>query len=832
MYIQGLESHGPSTYWQLRRADSDQWYDADVPGCVHTDLMKAGVIPDPFEIDNEVRVAWVAETDWVYSRTFDAEARLLEQEHIFLKFDGLDTITTICLNGSEIAKTDNMFRRYSFDVTEIIRPKANTLEIEFKSPVNHVKPMLGHGNVISPGDSIPGSPYMRKAMYQWGWDWAPKIPTSGIWRDTRLAGYSTARLEDVRITQKHECGNVTLHIDATIERFESSELNASLMITAPGAIITDGDDIIDYCHPIKINSSDTSISIDIPIDNPQLWWPNGYGDQHLYRVSFYLGDFSNLLDEYTRLIGLRTIELIQNPDEWGKSFYFEVNGVPIFCKGADWVPADQFPSHFTYLQCELIIDAAAANMNMLRVWGGGLYEHNLFYTHCDLYGILVWQDFMFACGHYPVDDAMLENIRLEAVDNIRRIRHHASLALWCGNNEMEWFLAGNWGGDKNEEMRKEYLKIYYELLLEVHAAEDPATPYWPASPASSVPFDNPNGENEGDGHYWDVWHGRLPFTAYRKHYYRFMSEFGFESMPALDTIKAFARPEDMNMTSLVMENHQKNSAGNGLILYYMAQTFQFPKDFPSMVYVSQLLQAEAMRYGVEHWRRNRNGFRCMGTLYWQYNDCWPVASWASVDYYNRWKALQYFAKRFYSPVLLSAEEDATSVRLHVTNDQQASFEGLVRWSLETMHGSILKSGDVPVYVSGGSDVKVADLDFSDMLDYDTRRQVVLVYELHQAGERISMGMASFVPSKHLDLLPADISVDVKDVEGGFQISIESDTAARYVMLEIPGCDIVFSDNYFDLPAGRTVKITGKTKAGMTAEQAAGQLKVSSLRDTY
>ncbi|MHB1456402.1 MAG: beta-mannosidase [Armatimonadota bacterium] len=828
MYIQGLESHGPSTYWQLRRADGDQWYDADVPGCVHTDLMKAGVIPDPFEIDNEVRVAWVAETDWVYSRTFDAREMLLEQDHIFLNCCGLDTIATIRLNGSEIAKTDNMFRPYSFDVSGIIKPKDNIIEIEFMSPVNYAKPKLGTDNAVSPGDSIPGSPYLRKAMYQWGWDWAPKIPTSGIWKNIVLAGYGAARFDDIRINQTHKDGKVAVNVSASIERFCECELTAIMNLTHPDGTVQK--------QPIHASKDSTHVQFEINVDNPQLWWPNRYGDQPLYDVSFELihtGQPKKDIDYRMMQIGLRTIELVQNPDEWGKSWYFKANGLPILCKGADWVPADQFPSRIDPMQYhDLIRDAANANMNMLRVWGGGLYESGEFYSFCDKYGILVWQDFPFACAHYPVDDAIMANIRLEAADNIRRIRHHASLALWCGNNEIEWFLAGDWGGEKNPVYRKEYMKIYYELLPEVHAAEDPATPYWPASPASSVPFEDPNGENEGDGHYWDVWHGRLPFTAYRKHYYRFMSEFGFESMPALDTIKAFARPQDMNMTSLVMENHQKNSAGNGLILFYMAQTFQFPKDFSSMVYVSQLLQAEAMRYGVEHWRRNRNGFRCMGTLYWQYNDCWPVASWASVDYYNRWKALQYFAKRFYAPVLLSAEEDPTSVRLHVTNDQQTSFEGLVRWSLETMHGSILKSGDVPVYVSGGSDVKVADLDFSDLLDYDTRRQTVLVYELHSAGKRISMGMASFAPSKHLDLLPADISVDVKDIEGGFQISIESDAAARYVMLEIPGCDLVFSDNYFDLPAGRTVEITGKTKAGMSAEQVAGQLKISSLRDTY
>lgn len=821
MYTQSLNSSDINN-WKLSRLNDTELYEAIVPGCVHTDLQNAGVIPDPFVGVNEVYVSWVAETDWVYSLVFDADQELLSHKNIFLECDGLDTIAAITLNDNEIAKTDNMFRRYRFDIGSIIKPTGNKLSVEFKSPVNTVKAKIGEDNVITPGDSIEGSPYIRKAMYQWGWDWAPKTPTSGIWKNICIAGYESAGIDDIRINQTFNEGSVSIAIDVKIEEFAQSEKSVDIILLDPECRRNN--------YHAKVESG--LAHIDIEINNPQLWYPNGYGCQPLYDIRAELMENGVCIDYCDKQIGLRTIELIQKPDEWGRSFFFKVNGIPVFGKGADWVPADQFPSRIDAEKYEILVrDAAAANMNMLRVWGGGIYESDDFYRYCDQYGILVWQDFAFACGHYPVDSEYLANVRQEAKDNIRRIRHHASLALWCGNNEMEWFLAGNWGGDKNEIMRKEYLEIYYKLLPEVHAAEDPTTPYWPASPASSEPFVDPNGENEGDGHYWEVWHGRLPFTAYRRHYFRFMSEFGFESLPAYSTIKSFAEPEDMNMTSLVMENHQKNSAGNGLILFYMAQTFQFPKDFKSMVYVSQLLQAEAMRYGVEHWRRNRNGFRCMGTLYWQYNDCWPVASWASIDYFNRWKALQYFAKRFYSPILLSAEEDANSVKLHVTNDTTEAFNGLLKWQLETMDGTIVKSADVEINAPAECSIKAADLDFSEYLDYDTRRQTVLVHELHSKGECLSMGVTTFAPSKHLDLLDAEVSAAVEKIDDEVRISLESNKLVRYVMLEADGCDLLFSDNFFDLPAGRKVIVAADAK-GMSADEISSRLRITHLKESY
>ena len=490
---------------------------------------------------------------------------------------------------------------------------------------------------------------------------------------------------------------------------------------------------------MELDAGDIHKDLDFHVQNPELWWPNGSGAQPLYEIQLALMDGDITLDSRSRRIGLRTIELRQEKDKWGRSFAFVINGSPIFCKGANWVPADQFPARVTREQYrDLISSAAIANMNMFRVWGGGIYEDDTFYDLCDEYGILVWQDFMFACAHYPVDSDMLENIGIEASENVRRIRDHACLALWCGNNEMEWFVADIW--DKKDERKRRYSELFHGLLRGVCAEEDPDTTYWASSPASDTPFTDPNSENEGDGHYWDVWHGKKPFSDYRKHYYRFMSEFGFQSLPSIDTIRSFAWPTEWNLTSYIMESHQKNPAGNELILYYMAKTFRIPNGFPMMVYVSQVLQAEAMRYGVEHWRRNRNDNRCMGTLYWQYNDCWPAASWSGIDYNHRWKALHYYAKRFYAPVLLSAATSSNRVQLHITNDTSETFTGKIRWSLEKLNGVKLRDGEADVEVAPLADTCVRELDLTKKLGKTDPREVVLVYGLWNGEKRVSLGI--------------------------------------------------------------------------------------------
>lgn len=816
MFVQSLDGA-----WELCRPGSKEMFQARVPGCVHLDLMRAGVIEDPFVADNEHRCAWVHETDWEYSRSFEADADLVGADRVYLECDGLDTIADLTLNGHILGHVDNMYIRHRFDVTDKLTPTQNTLRISFASPVNHVKPLVEKEPLMSPSDSIPGAIYTRKSPCQWGWDWGPKIPTSGIWRSIRLAAYKIGRIEDVHVRQSHRhSGRVTLSVEVNVEKFRRTACGATVKLTHPDGKVE--------AQEIKSISSTGKCSF--VIAKPKLWWPNGYGDQPLYSIEAVLKSNGEELHSFTRRIGLRTISIDQSKDRHGRAFTFVVNGVPIFAKGANWIPADQFPcrisdDHYRHL----IWSAARANMNMLRVWGGGIYEDERFYDLCDEYGILIWQDFMFACAQYPVDKAYLDNCRGEAEYNVTRLRSRACLALWCGNNEMEWFLCMGVGGDKNERWRKMYAKIFHELLPSVCSKLDPDTHYWPSSPSNGMhkPFHDPNGQAAGDCHYWEVWHARKPFTAYRKLHPSFMSEFGLQSLPAIETVKAFAADGDLNMTSYVMECHQKNGAGNALILHYLAHTFRFPRNFEMMCCVTQLVNAEAMRCGVEHWRRNRG--RCMGTLYWQIDDCYPVISGASLDYFGRWKALHYAAKRFYSPILLSVAEEGTSAELHVTNDTVKPAKIEVKWSLEKLDGTVLRKSKIKTKIDGEQNRLVAGLDFAEELAGDTIRHAVLVTELIVNGKPAGLTMTSFVPPKHLELKPAKLNVEVMRDENGVYLEVSADKAARWVCLSIPKRDVIFSDNYFDLPAGRTVSVRIESEIDAAA---LAKVKAYSLRDSY
>ncbi len=839
MHIQSLDGE-----WQASRNGADEWIPVTVPGSIHVDLIKQGLIPDPTVGDNEVKVGWVAESDWLYRTTFRADDELLQCERVFLECDGIDTLSTICLNGEVIANTDNMHLRYRFDVTGRLQAGENTLDVAIASPVEYALMRTAEDEdlVITPSDSIPGSPYIRKAMYQWGWDWGPKIPTSGIWRSIRLAGSSTARIDDIKVTQLHGNTRVEVHLEVQVERFTNAGIMAHARLTSPDGIVLEEED--------NLCEDGTCGLIDFLVDNPKLWWPNGMGEHPLYDLEVWLEPASpdefpeghegstfnvqrSTFDVRRMRIGLRELHLRRDKDEWGESFYFEVNGVPVFAKGANWIPADQFPAQMTDERYrDLVFSAAIANMNMLRVWGGGIYEDDRFYDLCDELGIMVWQDFMFAGAHYPVTEGFLENVRLEAVDNIRRIRHHPCLALWCGNNEMEWFLARGWEPSHDEERKVQYVDLFYELLPSIVAEEDKATPYWSSSPASGEPFKDPNGQCEGDGHYWEVWHGRAPFTAYRQQFFRFMSEFGFQSLPSMNTIAGFAEPKDWNIVSYVMEAHQKSYIGNGQIIDDMMRVFRLPDEFPMLVYVSQVLQAEAIRYGVEHWRRHRNGNRCMGTLYWQLDDCWPVASWSSIEYNHNWKALHYFARRFYAPVLLSVSETPASARVHVTNDTRKPFIGEVRWSLEKTDGTRLDSGRIAVEVPPETSALITSMDFGQILNDANQHETVFVYELWQGNQRMSMAAVSFVPSKYLELRHPNISAEVFEEGGVTKIKLTTDCLARFVMLDVPDARVRFSDNYFDLPAGRTVTVTVDECDGMTTDEISRKLAIISLRQSH
>ncbi len=813
----------------------EAWLPAEVPGGVHTDLLAAGRIPDPFIADNEKRVRWVAESGWEYQSSFTCSSELLAEEQIFLVCEGLDTLATVALNGQVLGQAENMFRQYRWEVTPILRlpdaegkPQPNELLITFASPVRYITKKQEIRPLPGVPQAIPGSPYLRKAPCQFGWDWGPQLPTIGIWKDIRLEGYTAARLAEINLRQDHTAAQLTVEAQVTVERWGDMPLVVAMRITAPDGEVMEKDTAVS-------TAGKTLVKEEIP--HPQLWWPNGYGAQPLYQVEVSLHNMKSSeatpLDRRKYQIGLRTIELRQDEDRWGRSFVFVVNGVPVFVKGSNWIPANSFPTRITVEHLDgLIRSAVETHQNMLRVWGGGFYEEERFYDLCDRYGILVWQEFIFSCSIYPLNDPeFLGNVRVEAVQNIRRLRHRASLALWCGNNEMEWiWVRGGWKRPELQDLKEAYDRFFHHTLRQWCMAEDPDRPYWPSSPSSDTPFEDPNGQRQGDTHYWDVWHGRQPFTAYRAQYPRFMSEFGFQALPPLATIRTYADEQDWNMTSYVMEHHQKNASGNGLMIAQMADNFRLPKDFPSLIYLSLVLQSEGIRYGVEHWRRQRE--RVAGTLYWQLDDCWPVASWSSLDYFGRWKALHYAARRFYAPLMLSVEDKPTEQGIYVTNDLRKQWEGTVRWSLETLDGGVLTSGNEQVQAAPLSSTFICSVDFTDRINDDNRRELTFIAELWQGDQRLALQVAAFIPTKHLSLKDPLVTAAMREENGQLIIELVSRSLARLLELSLDGVDVIFTDNYFDLPAGRNVTVSCPLPAGWTLAQAQATLRLRSIYNSY
>jgi beta-mannosidase len=738
---------------------------------------------------------------------------LLAQENINIVCEGLDTLADVYLNGTYLGHAENMFRRWEWTVKDRLREGSNKLLIVFGSPVRFITAKQAQLPLQGGGD-IPGGPHLRKAPCHWGWDWGPKMPPIGIWKEIYIEGCAV-RFEDVHLRQTLGSHNATVGAEISAVVTAPAEISASITVTSPnGERFLSEESLL---RPIEGEPSFAELAVEIP--DPQLWWPNGYGSQPLYDVEVALKDGDTVLDRRSYRIGFRTVELCQDSDQWGKEFTFYVNGVRLFAKGADWIPTDSLPTRITETMLEgLLKSAVDANMNMLRVWGGGYYPEDMFYDLCDRYGILLWQDFMFACGIYPADAEFFENFRVEAVENVRRLRHHAALALWCGNNEMEQGWC-DWGWNKpedplNQRLKDGYDRMFHQMLPRLLENEDPDHPYWPSSASANTPFEGANNQVQGDCHYWDVWHGRKPFTAYRTQYPRFMSEFGFQALPPLKTIATYADPADWNMTSYIMEHHQRSWVGNGLMVAQMTDTFRMPKDFPSLVYLSLILQAEGIRYGVEHWRRNRD--RVSGTLIWQLNDCWPVASWASLDYFGRWKALHYAAKRFYAPLLLSVADVGKTMEIHLTSDLVEPVEILVRWRLETLDGKSLNSGEQPLWAMALADTRVGSYDFSTVVSSGNQRQVVFVAEMWRHGTRISQSVTPFAANKHLELSDPELKVDAHVDGKSLRVDVSAQHLARFVELSIDDADAVFSDNYFDIPAGTTVTVSTSLPENWTA----------------
>ncbi|OCT15264.1 glycoside hydrolase [Paenibacillus pectinilyticus] len=811
--------------WLMKEITDEAAWPAQIPGSVYSTLLANGKMEDPFYRDNADEALELARHDYVFIRQFEVDATLLSSHKVELVCEGLDTLAEISMNGVALAVTDNMHRTYVFDVKSGLKEGTNKLEIVFRSALEYAERRAKENPVwYSPVGTAPGFNQIRKAHHMFGWDWGPILPDMGIWRSIYLRGVTEGRIDEIYVTQQHEQGQVHLDIRTGVDLPITGEglVLRCQILTPDGRILA-----------VKQMPAQAEQTFRFNVENPQLWWTNGLGEQPLYEVIVTLLAGSNVIHVKEQSLGLRTITWRVEPDQWGKSFEVVLNGVAIFAMGANYIPEDNLLSRCSAERTEVLIrDSVEASFNMLRVWGGAYFQEDYFYDLCDRYGLLVWQDLMFACAAYEMTDAFTENIVQETIDNVKRIRHHASLALWCGNNEMEWAWV-EWDFPKTDALRADYVKQFEQILPAVVREADPNTFYWLASPSSGGGFDKPNDPTQGDVHYWDVWHGTKPFTDYRKSDFRFCSEFGFQSLPAMRTIESFTLPEDRNMLSYVMEKHQNHPDANGKILNYLAQMYQYPAELDGLVYLSQLVQADAIRYGVEFWRQNRGV--SMGSIYWQLNDCWPVTSWSSIDYYGRWKALHYYAKRFHAPVLISAREEGVQAELYVTNDRLTPFEGQVIWQLRNNKEAVLLQGELPINVSSMTALQVAKLDFEAQLPTaQQQRMHYLSYELmDSAGGVVSRGTTLFVRPKHFIFEDPQLSWQVSESEDVFTIHLTSKAYAKAIEISLHEMEGQWDDNYFDLSAGMTRTVTyrkNQLKETISLDAWCALLHVRSLKD--
>lgn len=778
--------------WQLSAGHrSLESVDMQIPGTVLSGLLAAGKIKDPFYRTNEDATRALFWKDYVFTRTFDVDEELLAQQHIVLVCEGLDTLAEISINGTFLAKTDNMHRTWKFQAKKLLHPGKNEIQIVFRSVLRFIEdyPYEAHKKInYIPCGSMKGNQLLRKAHSMFGWDWGPQTIDAGIFRDIYLQGYSHARIEDIRIHQQH-AKNVSVQTSITLsESVPGQKLCVELS--------EDGADKPLQTKLCKTNA-DGVAAVDFVIENPKLWWPNDYGDQPLYIVrTTLLDDDGTSLESITRRIGLRTLTISQEKDEWGNEFAFCVNGVKIFTRGGNYIPDDCLYTRITEKKLDYILESCRrAHFNCVRVWGGGYYPSDAFYDLCDEKGLIVWQDLMYACNVYDVTDAFAENCRQETYDNVRRLRHHASLGLWCGNNEIEsaW---DHWGDFQKETpyLRADYIRLFEEVLPKAVQEADGETFYWHSSPSSGGCFDNPDDANRGDTHYWDVWHGQKPFTDYRKYFFRFCSEFGFQSFPCAKTVNSFTLEDDRNIFSRVMESHQKNDAANGKMLYYLSENLRYPKDLTHLLYASQVLQGMAIKYGVDHWRRNRG--RCMGTLYWQINDDWPAPSWSSIDYFGRWKALHYMAQKFYAPHAVSMTLEDHRCHVYFSNESFETTEYSLTLSIRDLSGNVLETYETKGNSPAFSAIETAVVDICSW--EDQKDDVFLEAVIHTKDQKVLKDVETLVPYKYLNLKNPVISTEAEETNDAFILHISSDCFTPFVALDFDDADVIFSDNFFHL----------------------------------
>ena len=769
--------------WTFNKQNESKKHKATVPGTVHTDLFANQLIPDPFYGANEKQLQWIENEDWEYETFFSVTNTELSYENIELELNGLDTYATVFLNGIAILEADNMFQKWSLSVKNQLKKGKNHLKIVFHSAVQKGKEAASKLPYTLPEKERV---FVRKAQYQFGWDWGPRFVTAGIWKNVQLKFWNSASIGNIKYSQ------VELNDQKAILEF-TTEIRVSEVKTIQLKIN-------EKSETFHLKKGTNKVKMGYEISNPKLWWCNGLGTPNLYSISVQLYQSNKLLDDKKLSIGLRTIELVQEKDTFGKSFYFKLNGKPVFIKGANYVPNDSFlPNASKISPLELVLNAKAAHMNMLRVWGGGVYAEDAFYEACDANGILVWQDFMFACAMYPGDAKFVANVKQEVIDNVNRLQNHPSLALWCGNNENDegWH---NWGWQKQFNYSKsdstqvwtDYKKVFHEMIpntLDSLLSKDKNN-YWPSSP--SIGWGRKESLLQGDSHYWGVWWGKEPFEMYQKKVGRFMSEYGFQSMPAIETLEKVLAKEDFNFSSEAFKNHQKHPTGFETITEYMARDFPVPSSIENYGYVSQLLQAYGMKTAIEAHRLAKP--YCMGSLYWQFNDCWPVTSWSTLDYYGNWKASHYQVKESFAPIVLLFSESDKVISIIGSNDMLEAQAGTLTAQLLDFSGNVIWKADKVCEINQESNTTCMQIAYDQLPNFDKQKTVL---QVEFKGKRTqTVAYHYFVKPKELQLEKPTITIKIV---GETLLEVTTNTLAKNVCLQSEGH--FFKENYFDLVPG-------------------------------
>ena len=827
--------------WKFRQARLTNWYPATVPGVVHTDLLQNKIIEDPFFRLNERGLQWIDKEDWVYETCFTLAADMMRKENMELVFEGLDTYADVYLNDECILKADNMFRCWSIPVRQYIREENNILKVYFHSPVKIDVPKwdaLPYQYPASNDQSENGglfnkkiSIFARKAGYHYGWDWGPRLVTSGIWRPVYIRAWSDLRINDVFIEQK-EVGAGRAVIAGHVELDADKDMN--------GVLVTITDEVTGRVlgeWQADLKRGTNRVTVDFVLHKPKLWWSNGLGEPFLYRFRTDIIAGGELLDSKTERVGIRSLKVVHQPDKDGHTFYIELNGRPVFAKGANYIPSDNFLPRVTPENYKrTILDAAGVNMNMLRVWGGGIYENDVFYDLCDEYGIMIWQDFMFACSMYPAEGALLDNIHQEAVDNVKRLRNHACIALWCGNNECQDAWLG-WGWKcEIERQNKEYAdKIWAQYRQQYHVTLPgvvkeyaPGTFYWPSSPFA---FEGEmSGTTDGDRHYWSVWHGKAPISDYDSEKSRFFSEYGFQSFPEFESVKRYAPyPEDWDIRSEVMMSHQRGGDhANGLIETYLLNEYKKPRDFRAFLYMNHVLQGDAIKTAIESHRRQMP--YNMGTLFWQHNDCWPVASWASRDYYGRWKAQHYYVRKAYDDILISSVVEGDDLKVYAVSDRLENTSGQLQLQVCQFDGTVVHHWGKSVGISGNDSRVCFSAPLAKLLEGADRGTVYVRVDYTDKSGRVYHNNYCLGKQKDMDYPKVDLQTEVHSIEGGYEVMVSADKFARAVCLSVADNESVYSDNYFDVQPKSSVQVQVRTR--LSAEAFNGSLRLTCLNNEF